>query len=297
LKVAASCALCLFNRGYNEILEATDDPQIRFKAIEELLCLLCREFKPTSVPAIIGTKRDRMIKETTGNPDPFKEKKRICNREALRLLPYAEKILSSKRDERSRFRMACLISIVGNIMEFDIPGHEFMFSDIARLIQQAEKELVIDDLTEAFEIACRSKMILFLTDNAGEIAFDTLLVRELKSIIDDGRVIVGVKGKPILNDATLEDALFVRMDKVADKIITTGSDALGLIPSECSEEFLKTYRSSDFIVAKGMAHAETLTELKLEKPHLLLLRTKCPLVAGYFGVPRHKNVAKILKKF
>jgi len=252
LKVTFDCALCLFKRGCIEILEATEDPEIRLKAAQRLLCLLCEEFKPTAVPAIIGTLRERLIREVTGNPDPYAEKKRICNREALKILPYAERVISSKIDVESRFRTACLVAIVGNIIEFDIPGHEFTFKEIRQLIQQAEKDLVIDDLSEAFKIAQKAKLILFLTDNAGEIAFDTLLVRELKNIAKNGKVIVAVKGKPALNDATLEDALSVGMDKVADAIVTTGSDVIGLVPSECNSDFLKVYEASDFVIAKGI---------------------------------------------
>jgi len=294
LKVTFDCALCLFKRGWTEIQEATEDPETRLEAAQRLLCLLCEEFKPTAVPAAIGTLRERLIREVTGNPDPYAEKKRICNQETLKILPYAERVISSKRDAESRFRTACLVSIVGNIIEFDIPGHRFTFNEIRQLIQQAEDELAIDDLSEAFRIMQKAKLILLLADNAGEIAFDTLLVRELKNIVKNGRVIVAVKGKPTLNDATLEDALSVGMDKVADGLVTTGSDVIGLIPSECDNSFLKVYEAADFVIAKGMAHAETLTELKLQKPHLLLLRTKCPTVASYFGVPRYRNVAKLI---
>ncbi len=294
MKVTFDCALCLFKRGYDEILEATDDPKTRLEAVQRFLCLLSEKFEPTAVPAVIGTLRERLIREVTGNPDPYKEKKRVSNREALRILPYAERAISSKPDAESRFRTACLVAIVGNIIEFGIPGHKFTFEEIGHLIQNAEDDLVIDETSEAFEIARKARSILLLTDNAGEIAFDTLLVRELKNIAENGRVIVAVKGKPTINDATLEDALLVGMDKVADSVITTGSDTIGLIPSECDSKFLSIYESSDFIIAKGMAHAETLTELELRKPHLLLLRTKCPSVAGYFGVPRHKNIAKII---
>lgn len=294
MKVTFYCSLCLFKRGYEAILEATEDTKIRFEAIQRLLQLLSREFKPTAIPAVIGTMRERLIKEVTGNPDPYAEKKKISNMEALKILPYAENIISSKRNDEERFRTAALVAIVGNIIEFGIPGHEFTFKEIKHLIRRAEEELVIDDLSEAFRTAHKAKSILFLTDNAGEIAFDTLLVKELKRIMKNGKVTVGVKGKPTINDATLEDALLVGMDKVADEIVTTGSDAIGFIPSEYSSSFLKTYEDSDFVVAKGMAYAETLTEFKLEKPHLLLLRTKCPTVAEYFGVSKNRNIAKIL---
>ena len=92
----------------------------------------------------------------------------------------------------------------------------------------------------------------------------------------------------------MKDAEYVEMDEVADNIVTTGADAVGLIPKECSKEFLRIYNSADLVVAKGMAYAETLTEFKLDFPHVLLLRTKCNPVANYFNVGRDKNIAKIM---
>ena len=123
-----------------------------------------------------------MIKEVTGNPDPYAEKKWTSNREALKVLPFAEKMVAAEPDAESRFRRACLCAIVGNIIEFNIPGHSFNFGELESLIEKAEKDLVVDDLSEAFDIAQRSSRILYLTDNAGEIALDTLTVKELKNI-------------------------------------------------------------------------------------------------------------------
>ena len=107
-------------------------------------------------------------------------------------------------------------------------------------------------------------------------------------------VTVAVKGGPVLNDATIEDAKYVGMHEVADGIITTGTDAVGLIPGECSDEFLSVYNSADFVVAKGMGYAETITEINLAAPHALLLRTKCSPVANFFNVSMGRNVAKLM---
>jgi hypothetical protein len=107
-------------------------------------------------------------------------------------------------------------------------------------------------------------------------------------------VIVGVKGGPVINDATLEDAEVSGMSKIADKIITTGTDAVGLPLKEVSAEFLNVYNSVDIVFAKGMGYAETLTESKLIKPHALLFRIKCNPVANFFAASREKNVAKLM---
>ena len=160
------------------------------------------------------------------------------------------------------------------------------------MIQQAENDLAIDDISKIFDKAKNSKQILYLTDNAGEIALDTLLVKELKNL--GAHVTVAVKAGPVLNDALLEDAKAVGMDKVADQVMVTGADSVGLFPDECSKEFLDLYRSVDFVVAKGMGHAETLTGVELPVPHALLLRSKCSTVAKHFGVQTGKNIAKFL---
>ena len=292
MKVQIRCASCLLHRGYLEIQESTKDRNIQFKALSALLRLLAEEFKPNANPAYLGTKRDKLIREITGNPDPFKQRKQLSNKKALETLPLAKSIVLNEASPELRFRKACLASIVGNIMEFDIPDNPFKFKDLEELIQQAEKDLAIDEIFQIFNKAKNAKRILFLTDNAGEVAFDTLLVQELKNL--GAQVTVAVKSGPILNDATMEDAQIVGMDKVADKLITTGSDSVGLVPEECSREFLDVYNSVDFVVAKGMGHAETLTELQLPVPHALLLRSKCCTVAGHLNVDIGKNVAKIL---
>ncbi len=73
-------------------------------------------------------------------------------------------------------------------------------------------------------------------------------------------MIVAVKGSAVINDATLEDAGVSGMTRVADKVITTGTDAVGFAANEVSSEFLNVYNSVDLVFAKGMGYAETLTE-------------------------------------
>jgi len=292
LKVEAECAACIVHRGCAETIEATTNPALRFRAMAELLRLLSKEFRPTAVPADLGTKRDRLIKRITGNDDPYKRSKRLSNEKALKLLPSARTIVEEGFAQQGRFKKACLCTIVGNVMEFHIPGHRFTFRGLRKMFRDAEKDLVIDDINKIYELAKKAHTVLYLMDNAGEIVFDTLLVEQLKNM--DVEVTVGVKGGPVLNDATLEDAEASGISKIADKTITTGTDAVGLFPKEVSGEFLDVYNSVDLILAKGMGYAETLTEYKLKKPHALLFRTKCNPVANYFGVPREKNVARLM---
>jgi hypothetical protein len=292
LKAEVECGVCLLQRGYLEIKEATNDPVLQLKALSAVLRLLAENFSPKTVPAYLGTERDRLIKEVTGNPDPYAKRKEMNNENALEILPLAKKLISQESSAEVRFRKACLSAIVGNIIELDIPSHTFKFEEIESLLQQAEDDLAADQIPEIFRIARKAKNILYLTDNAGEIAFDTLLVQELKKL--GPSVVVAVKEEPIFNDATMKDAEFVGMHKVASNIITLGTDTIGLSLKECSKEFLSLYKASDLVVAKGMGYAETLTELNLTVPHALLVRTKCQPVANLLHVSKEKNVARLM---
>ena len=292
MKVEAECASCLLARATAETYYATTNPALRFRTIKEVTKLLNREFRPSTVPADIGTKRDRLIKDLTGNDDPYKISKKMSNDKAVKLLPYARKLVEEGYNQQERFKKACLCAVVGNILEFDIPGHCFTFRTLTKSFRNAAKDLVVDDVDAAYELAKKAKAVLYLADNAGEIVFDTLLVEQLKNM--GLKVTYVVKGGPVINDATLEDVAPSGMDKLADNVLTTGTDAVGLLKKEVSPEFLKVYGKAELVFAKGMGYAETLTEYKLTKPHFLLFRTKCTPVANYFYAPRHKNIAKLM---
>jgi uncharacterized protein with ATP-grasp and redox domains len=271
---------------------ATTNPALRFRAMAEIIKLLNREFRPTTVPADLGTKRDRLIKRLTSNDDPYRRNKRLSNEKALKLLPNAKKHVETGNTQQERFKKACLCSIVGNTMEFDIPGHNFTLNTLAKNLREAAKDLIVDDIDKAYELAKKAQAILFLADNAGEIVFDTLLVEQLKNM--GVKVTYVVKGGPIINDATLEDVKISGMDKLADEVLTTGADAVGLLVKEVSHDFLEVYNAAELVFAKGMGYAETLTEYRLTKPHFLMFRTKCNPVANYFCAPREKNIAKLM---
>jgi len=291
MKVEPECALCLLERGYREIIRATNDSKIRFKAASVILTVVSSGFNLNAVPARIGTSRDRTIKRMTGR-DPYKEERRRSNIIALKLLPKVESMIKRRKTGYERFKMACMSSIVGNIIEFDIIGHDFNFNELENLIRTAK--LTIDHTEKIYKLIKKAKSAMFLPDNAGEIAFDTLLVNEIRRL--GPKVTVAVKAAPILNDATMKDAREVGMEKVADELITIGTDTVGLLLEETPPEFRRKISKSDIIIAKGMANYETLTETKLKKPIAFLFRAKCNPVARSVKVDKGSNVALLLEK-
>ena len=107
-----------------------------------------------------------------------------------------------------------------------------------------------------------------------------LLVEELHRVVEVDTTFV-VRERPIINDATLDDALAEGMDRVAT-VISSGSDAPATILSRCSPEMLRYYRSADVIIAKGQGNYESLDG---ELGNIFfLLRAKCLLLAKLLGV-------------
>ncbi|HID90684.1 TPA: DUF89 family protein [Candidatus Bathyarchaeota archaeon] len=290
MKVDPECASCLLHRGYLEIARATSDEALQFKAVQALLRMIATDFGPHAVPAYLGTERDRLIRRITGNPDPYLDARRRANELALRSLPVARRFVESSRDGRERLRRLCLVSIVANTIELDVIGHEFDLASLSRMFEQ--ERLVLDHTDRLHDKLLSCKKVLFLADNAGEIALDTLLVAGIKEL--GPSVTVVVKGKPVIDDALLDDALQVGMDEVADRLITTGTDTVGLIIREASPELIEELMSCDLVVAKGMGNYETLTEERIGRPIAYLLRAKCNPVARSIGVAKESNVAILL---
>lgn len=292
MKVTAECIPCLLERGYREAARVVKDEAKLKEIMGEVLKTISQNFSPEVAPAYLGTLRDRVIKRMVGK-DPYKELKKTANDLALKLLPQTKKTIFEKsKNPYKCFREACKIAVVANSMEFDVSGYDFRLEDLEKTLKNMS--LAVDDLFRAYRLLEKSKNVLILTDNAGEIVFDGLLAETLKFI--GVNVTVAVKSGPVLNDATLEDALKVGIDKIVDKLTTIGSDCVGLIWEEASEEIKKIFLGSGLVVAKGMGNYEALTELEnLGVNVLFLLKAKCNPVAKSIGVSKGSNVA-LLKK-
>ena len=291
MKVGAFCGYCLLHRGYLEILRATADEGLRFEAVKQLLRLLGDRYGPDAVPSHLGSERDRLIRRITGSTDPYAEMKRRANEKAVRMLPRLEAMMEAQ-PPAERFRAACKVACIGNIIEYDVPGHSH---DIDGALKRVEAEGFYIDETDTFrELLGPGVEVLLLADNAGEIAFDRLVVRELHDL--GCRVTVAVKGGPSLNDALMGDAEAVGMVEEADEVITTGTDAIGVNLAEASDEFRDVFYAVDALVAKGMANWETITELPAPCPTLFLFRTKCEPVAATVDAPLKQNIAKLVPR-
>ena len=282
MKVYYECAPCFLRQAKEALDLATDDESVKMEVMEELIKIIYNDFNQEAVSNEVGTKIHRTIKEKTGNEDPYILEKQKGNEIALKFLPKIKRILKEKNELETYIKAA----IVGNIIDFGALGVNY---DIETgIIENMEKEIALNQIPELEKALESSKNVLYLADNNGEIVFDKLLIEKLKEYDID--VIVALKEKPILNDAGVDDALQIGLDGVA-KLVSTGTDSIGIIYNDISEEFKKIFQDADMVISKGLGNYEGLTAMELgNKPVFCLLNVKCDPIAKDIGVNLGDNV-------
>jgi len=274
---------------------STEDEELRLKALSEVLAELSKRIPERPTPGSLNTRLYRIVKRVTGVEDPYREKKKLSNKVAKRVVDHIRKNLDSIEDDLLRFKEAVSYAIAGNMIDFGIPSHRLNMEKLDEEVEKVKgRGLAIDDTEEIFK-AARGAKVVYLIDNAGEAVFDGLLVRELKRL--GAEVVVVAKGGPVSNDATLEDAVDAGLGELADRLATTGKDAVGLGLPDVNPELMSLLKSANLIISKGQGNLEDLTEIEgdVGRPVAYLLNVKCDIIAGFLGVKKGDAVAKLSK--
>ena len=284
MKVAAECVPCLLRRTLYETRLV--DPSKERAVMAAALDILARRFGHHPISTDLATEVHLRTYSILGTSDPYAEQKGRANAAARRLLPMARDIIDSADD---RLEAAVTVSVVGNVLDFGIAGGLDDPSQFeGRFLALCGEGLGASDMEEIRGMIHRGSRVPFLTDNCGEIVLDALLVEELVRI--GCNIDVVVKGGPMLSDATTEDALEARLDRIASRILTTGTAFVGLDPGALPVDTREALMRADLIISKGMGNFEALTEMDLP-PVAYLMRTKCAPVSEEAGVPINVNAA------
>ncbi|MCP3888952.1 MAG: DUF89 family protein [Desulfobulbaceae bacterium] len=223
---------------------------------------------PANVDAIY-----RKIAELTGVDDPYNAKKKESNEQAKALLPELQNELKGVDDELSA---VIRFVIAGNIIDYGA----FETFDIHRSLEKSrEAPLAVDHCSSLIKAISELKpksTILYLTDNSGEIVYDSLLLSYLHR--HGCTITIAVKDGPIINDALVEDALFAGLDRFGT-IITNGTRCPGTVIDRCSDEFLHEFKTADLIISKGQGNFESLSEV--DREIYFLLTIKCQVAARH----------------
>jgi uncharacterized protein with ATP-grasp and redox domains len=268
------CYFC-FARAFERIIEKEDlSPEEKREFAGDLFGMFCRGNRTFSVPAF---SRDlhHALRQHIQNPDPYKEVKRQNNDLVLGKIDGFKKLVSESGDP---FEMALRLAIAGNIIDYGVSDH---FDLEATLKKVLGTDFAIDHSAELKKALAKAKTVLYLGDNAGEIVFDKLFIETM----NHPNLWFAVRGAPVINDVTIEDARYVKMDEVAH-VIPNGYDAPSTLLDHCSAEFLELFYSADLIISKGQGNLEGLMDYPAGSEIYFLLMVKCDVVADDLAVSK-----------
>ena len=272
MRLHLECIPCYLRQALEAVQMASDDKKLQEKILRKCL-IAASKFDTGDSGFVLNSKIQKIIKRILPDGDPYREVKEEYNRMALGLVNKLEEII---KNSKNPFEVSLRISLAGNIIDFG-PKVDLNKNILQEAIKKSlSQDMDMEKIKLLKEEIDNAKRILFIGDNAGEIVFDKIFIENLPG----EKITYAVRGGPALNDATMEDAKMIgMMDSV--KVITTGLDMPAAVLSFCSGEFLKEYRISDLVIAKGQGNYEALCDEK--KKIFFLLKIKCPVVAENFN--------------
>jgi len=268
MKTYLECIPCFFKQALFAARAATDDEAVLKRVLDGVARLVpgipLDQPPPETARGVYAA-----VREATGVSDPFRGHKDESITRALALYGEMKDTVDRADDP---LQAAVRIAIAGNVIDL---GADPDFDVERELREVQQKELGIDDYDAFREAVASARTVLYLGDNAGETVFDRLLIEAMGK-----DTVYAVRDTPIINDATVEDALRSGVGEVA-RVVSSGCDAPGTILRRCSPEFREIFDTADLIVSKGQGNFETLSDV--DAPIFYLLKTKCPVIAQHLG--------------
>ena len=277
MKTYLDCIPCFFKQALFAARAALDDEE-KIKQVLDRIGELVSEIPLHNSPPETGREVYRIVREVTGVNDPFASLKDESIRKALALYPSLKELVKTSGDS---LETAVRLAVAGNIIDFGADPDFELEQDIQEALR---KEPAINHFDVLKNKLRGAREILYLADNAGETVFDKIFIEAMAK-----PVVYAVRDRPVINDATIEDAIKSGLDEVA-RVVSSGCDAPGVIPNRCSEEFLDLFQRAALIISKGQGNYETLSSE--QRPVFYLLKAKCPVIARDLGVKQGDTVIK-----
>lgn len=278
LRLKPECISCMLRSK----LEAYPEEVSTEKKLEYMQRVL-REISEVqihhSAPVVVRTIA-KIRKEMFGYEEDYTEIKRHFNQLMMGKVSELRERLEVSEDA---LKLGIQYAMTGNYIDFGAVEHVDE-NQLQKFLDDAKDIPVNEEEYQALQKDIdHAKSIAFLTDNCGEIVMDKLLIEMIQKRNPEAEITVIVRGKDVLNDATMDDAKQVGLTEMV-RVIGNGSDIGGTCLEEISEESRNAIDSADVILAKGQGNFETLQNCG--KNIYYIFMCKCEMFAKRFQVPR-----------
>ncbi|MBI5016313.1 MAG: DUF89 family protein [Deltaproteobacteria bacterium] len=271
------CGTCLTHWIYGR--SSTGLPESRRLALLEAVAdEMARRVAPDqNLGSVSNRCTDVAFRQAPGARGQYRDAKAASNRAAVDLLSEASSYVDAGRTPREKLVRACAVAALANIAPLGVPDGPFAFEELRGLLSAGRPEPVFAG--DPFAVAARAREVLYVADNAGEVALDSLLIRELKAL--GARVTLVVKELDFFEDATADDARAGGLSLVADEILSVDGF---LAPADAVGAVAEALASADLVVAKGTGSFEALYGDIGGRAGIFLLKVKCGPISRELGI-------------
>jgi len=289
------CYPCILGdlSGALELLEV--EKSIAQRVMMEATEFMAKEGPQRKVPSYYITAAHRMLKRATGIEEPFHRLRKRTNEICVEILDRLRDDIG-KTPSAKRFQQTVLWCVAANHIDFRTAGTGYGFDPetiYSFLEEEVQRGLAVDMVEEFRTVALDAEKILYIHDNVGEVAIDTLLIEELRRM--GAEVTSALRGGAITSDATIEDGRVAGVFDVSDNVILAGPDTLGISIEEMTDDLAFALEEADLIISKGQANYYVLTEYSKKNTARIayVFGTKCDPVSEQFNLKGKQNIVWI----
>ncbi len=274
MKLHQNCIECIFNQAkrVSSLLNLSKKEEIEVLNIAKKHI---NSFDFNLTPPHNATPLYRDISRFLKTDDLYKDIKEQSTTKAFKFAKICQDRVDNTHD---KFLYALKTAVAGNVIDF---AAEIIYDLEEEIEKIYSTNFKIDDSRELKEKLQSTKKLVYLGDNTAEEIFDKICIKTLKSIYPQLDVYYFVRGEPIINDLTMNEAKRSGLDEVAT-LVDSGVPTPGYAIDLAKKEAHNIFRSADCIISKGMGNYECLSEYG-EFPIFFLLKVKCQVVANDIG--------------
>ncbi len=280
-RLTPQCISCLLNKHLNTFPSSFSSLK-KSQYMQGVLKIIGNADTSMSAPEILELINEH--RKTMGISMDFSEIKTHFNN----LLMSFEKDIAIKiNGSKNPLKTAIKYTMAGNFIDF---GSMKAVDEekLKEILDNVEQITIDNQLFEKFsEEILSADNIVYLVDNCGEIVLDKLLIKQILRLNSGVKINVIVRGKPVLNDCTIDDANQVGLDKLVS-VTSNGTAIPGTVLNKISPKAKRLIDNADLIISKGQGNFETLHHCGKNIYYLFLC--KCKLFAERFGVKQFVGI-------
>ena len=275
-RLNSACIECLTKKHLTAYPENADE-NTKLLYMQKMLGIIANADNGMSAPELVE-EIDKIKEGLFGKTDDYGEIKKHFN--ALMLKEEKELTEEIGKYEDS-LKRAFLIAMKGNYIDFGAMykvDEGVLKNSLYGIVDNGDFDEEFSNLTADLK---KAKHLLYITDNCGEIVADKLFIKEIMKEFPHLSVKALVRGKEVLNDATMDDAKDVGLDLIVP-VIPNGTGVPGTSIEKVPSEVRKIISDADVIISKGQGNFETLMYSGLNIYYIFMC--KCEMFAKRFGV-------------